>query len=551
MLSNKVQFGELQPKHRTLSLNVRRLQEALSVYLSDEETTGFIDALNTYNADRDVFEFVNNLKKILNSPTKRQLFPLVKRVIPRNDLDSFELLTKDSHSHTLTNGYSIPPSTIDDSADTFKLYLRPSMNPNESFGFSIRGGTEYGLGVYVSSVDPGGVGELQGLQPGDLIVEANDISFKKISHIEAAKIIKAARKLELTICRVGKIPGTHIVHQTYKWIDPKGRAVSPPPELEQLHPEISTEHRHRSSLTLLKGSDERKVNVVVPRSKNLGLMVRGGREFGLGIYISGVDPFSVAENAGIKVGDQILDVNGHSFLDVSHSRAVKILKVSHHMVITVKDVGKLPFAKTIIDKTQWIEKDHIPPQSHQVHGRSVNYPLLSREKNGFMRGAGSQLMLNSMARTQWDMIEEQSRILLNETEQATLRYYLTEYQRNSIMIDGLVFALFELLNTQAKMTLINEIRPILHPKDLDTFDHLVHKKEAEVHGVSSGFFYMPTFFGISSYFTKLNIHQMNRCSTGGLVIRSHKIRSSENLITVKRSHSNLVTVKSHTIIWSQ
>ena len=27
-----------------------------------------------------------------------------------------------------------------------------------------------------------------------------------------------------------------------------------------------------------------------------------GRDYGLGIYISGVDPYSVAENAGLKVG---------------------------------------------------------------------------------------------------------------------------------------------------------------------------------------------------------------------------------------------------------
>jgi hypothetical protein len=30
-------------------------------------------------------------------------------------------------------------------------------------------------------------------------------------------------------------------------------------------------------------------------------MIRGGREFGLGIYISGVDTHSLAEEAGMKV----------------------------------------------------------------------------------------------------------------------------------------------------------------------------------------------------------------------------------------------------------
>ena len=44
-----------------------------------------------------------------------------------------------------------------------------------------------------------------------------------------------------------------------------------------------------------------QVNVVVADQKMLGLMIRGGNEFGLGVYITGVDRGSVAENAGLKV----------------------------------------------------------------------------------------------------------------------------------------------------------------------------------------------------------------------------------------------------------
>ena len=40
---------------------------------------------------------------------------------------------------------------------------------------------------------------------------------------------------------------------------------------------------------------------MVEDGHRLGLMIRGGREFGLGIYISGVDQFSTAEEAGLKV----------------------------------------------------------------------------------------------------------------------------------------------------------------------------------------------------------------------------------------------------------
>ena len=50
-----------------------------------------------------------------------------------------------------------------------------------------------------------------------------------------------------------------------------------------------------------------------------------------------------------------------------------------------------------------------------------------------------------------DVIDQQARILLNESEQATLRYYLREYQKGAVAVGGLVAALFELLNTQAKV----------------------------------------------------------------------------------------------------
>ena len=51
----------------------------------------------------------------------------------------------------------------------------------------------------------------------------------------------------------------------------------------------------------------------------------------------------------------------------------------------------------------------------------------------------------------WGMIEDQAKHLLNENERGTMMYYLGEYQNGTINIDALVMALFELLNTHAKV----------------------------------------------------------------------------------------------------
>ena len=60
-----------------------------------------------------------------------------------------------------------------------------------------------------------------------------------------------------------------------------------------------------------------------------------------------------------QVGDQILEVNGRSFLNILHDEAVRLLKSSQHLLLTVKDVGRLPHARTTVDETKWIASSRI------------------------------------------------------------------------------------------------------------------------------------------------------------------------------------------------
>ena len=59
---------------------------------------------------------------------------------------------------------------------------------------------------------------------------------------------------------------------------------------------------------------------------------------------SRVDSGSLSEEAGLKVGDQILDINGHSFLSILHFEAVHILRSYKTLIMTIK--VKLPIEKT-------------------------------------------------------------------------------------------------------------------------------------------------------------------------------------------------------------
>lgn len=65
----------------------------------------------------------------------------------------------------------------------------------------------------------------------------------------------------------------------------------------------------------------------------------------------------------LQVGDQILEVNGRSFLSIPHDEAVRVLKSSRHLMMTVKDVGRLPHARTVVGETKWIASSQIAESS--------------------------------------------------------------------------------------------------------------------------------------------------------------------------------------------
>lgn len=71
-----------------------------------------------------------------------------------------------------------------------------------------------------------------------------------------------------------------------------------------------------------------------------------------------------------------MEVNGLSFRSVAHDEAVQILKSSRHMLMTIKDVGRLPHARTVVDETKWISSPQIAESSAGAALRSADQELL-------------------------------------------------------------------------------------------------------------------------------------------------------------------------------
>ncbi|XP_035977801.1 whirlin isoform X7 [Halichoerus grypus] len=389
---------------RLLSANVRQLHQALTALLSEAEREQFTHCLNAYHARRNVFDLVRTLRVLLDSPVKRRLLPMLRLVIPRSDQLLFDQYTAEGLYLPATTPYRQPAWGGPDGAGPgeVRLVSLRRAKAHEGLGFSIRGGSEHGVGIYVSLVEPGSLAEKEGLRVGDQILRVNDKSLARVTHAEAVKALKGSKKLVLSVYSAGRIPGGYVTNHIYTWVDPQGRSISPPSGLPQTHGNTlrQREGDPRSTLHLLQGGDEKKVNLVLGDGRSLGLTIRGGAEYGLGIYVTGVDLGSEAESSGLKLG--------------------------------------------------------------------------------FYKGpAGSQVTLSSLGNQTRLLLEEKARHLLTEQECATMAYYLEEYRGGSISVEALAMALFELLNTHAKFSLLSEVRGTISPQDLDRFDHLVLRREIE------------------------------------------------------------------------
>ncbi|XP_033474415.2 whirlin isoform X1 [Epinephelus lanceolatus] len=512
---------------RALSANVRRLHNTLNLLLSDLEREQFIHCLNVYHAKRNVFDLVQTLKVILNTPGKRQLLPMLRLVIPRSDQLLFDQYTSEGlylktellpsngsaegfgdegdstlqkyvssiHEQPLTSGcpdgYSAAAELSASMTQPFfeghfgevrKVTLTRSRS-HEGLGFSIRGGSEHGVGIYVSLVEPGSSAEREGLRVGDQIVTVNDMMFDNVTHIDAVKVLKGCKKLSISVCSMGRIPGGYITNHVYSWVDPQGRSVSPPPDSQ----EANQWQGH--------GMEERTVNLNMDDGRSLGLMIRGGAEYGLGIYITGVDPGSAADAGALKVGDQILEVNGQSFVTISHDEAVHILKTGHHLLMKVRDVGRLPHARTVVDETKWICSQAIAETNATANPSSVINPTVNAGVHVSVSASTCSTRPSSGRATPvigkpaayrgvgppgaQVSLEQQAYMLLTEPERQTMAYYLQEYQEGHIGVEPLAMALFELFNTHAKLSMLSEVRSLVAPQDLELYDRLVLHRERE------------------------------------------------------------------------
>ncbi|XP_058909071.1 PDZ domain-containing protein 7 isoform X1 [Kogia breviceps] len=223
--------------------------------------------------------------------------------------------------------------------------VRVEKSPAGRLGFSVRGGSEHGLGIFVSKVEKGSSAERAGLCVGDKITEVNGLSLESTTMGSAVKVLTGSSRLHMMVRRMGRVPGIKFSKEKTTWVDVVNRRLVVE-KCSSTPSDSGSEDGVRRIVHLYTTSDD----------FCLGFNIRGGKEFGLGIYVSKVDHGGLAEENGIKVGDQVLAANGVRFDDISHSQAVEVLKGQTHIMLTIKETGRYPAYKEMVSEYCWLDR---------------------------------------------------------------------------------------------------------------------------------------------------------------------------------------------------
>ncbi|KAL3050356.1 hypothetical protein OYC64_012401 [Pagothenia borchgrevinki] len=237
-------------------------------------------------------------------------------------------------------------SPVDGGEDSEDIHtVTVDKSPDGRLGFSVRGGSEHGLGIFVSKVEDDSTAEQAGLMVGDKLVEVNGVSLESITMSSAVKVLTGNNRLRMVVRRVGKIPGIRYSKEKTTWVD-------------LIHRRMVVEESGRTPSETSSDSALRRIVHLFTTSDDycLGFNIRGGKEFGLGIYVSKLDPGGLAEQHGIKMGDQILAANGIGFDDITHSNAVEVLKSHTHVMLTIREAGRYPAYKEMVAEYGWLDQ---------------------------------------------------------------------------------------------------------------------------------------------------------------------------------------------------
>uniref|UniRef100_A0A2K5RD96 Harmonin n=1 Tax=Cebus imitator TaxID=2715852 RepID=A0A2K5RD96_CEBIM len=270
---------------------------------NDAEKDYLYDVLRMYHQTMDVAVLVGDLKLVINEPSRLPLFDAIRPLIPLKHQVEYDQLTP-RRSRKL------------------KEVRLDRLHP-EGLGLSVRGGLEFGCGLFISHLIKGGQADSVGLQVGDEIVRINGYSISSCTHEEVINLIRTKKTVSIKVRHIGLIPVKSSPDEPLKW--------------QYVDQFVSESGGGRGSLGSPGNweNKEKKVFISLVGSRGLGCSISSGPIQKPGIFISHVKPGSLSAEVGLETGDQIVEVNGIDFSNLDHKEAVNVLKSSRSLTISI------------------------------------------------------------------------------------------------------------------------------------------------------------------------------------------------------------------------
>ncbi|KFW10462.1 Harmonin, partial [Eurypyga helias] len=273
---------------------------------NEAEKDYLYDVLRMYHQSMNLPVLVGDLKLVINEPSRLPLFDAIRPLIPLKHQVEYDQLTP-KRSRKL------------------KEVRLDRLHP-EGLGISVRGGVEFNCGLFISQLVKGGQADTVGLQVGDEIVRINGYSISSCTHEEVINLIRTKKIVSIKVRHIGMIPVKSSADEPLKW--------------QYVDQFVSDSGEGKGSVAGLastggKQNKEKKVFISLIGTKGMGCSISSGPTQKPGIFISNVKPGSLSAEVGLEVGDQIVEVNGVDFSNVDHKEAVRVLKSSRTLTISV------------------------------------------------------------------------------------------------------------------------------------------------------------------------------------------------------------------------
>ncbi|CAM9494388.1 unnamed protein product [Bubo scandiacus] len=285
----------------------REFRHKVNLLIDNEAEKDYLyDVLRMYHQSMNLPVFVGDLKLVINEPSRLPLFDAIRPLIPLKHQVEYDQLTP-KRSRKL------------------KEVRLDRLHP-EGLGISVRGGLEFSCGLFISQLVKGGQADNVGLQVGDEIVRINGYSISSCTHEEVINLIRTKKIVSIKVRHIGMIPVKSSADEPLKW--------------QYVDQFVSDSGEGKGSVAGLASSGgrdnkEKKVFISLIGTKGMGCSISSGPTQKPGIFISNVKPGSLSAEVGLEVGDQIVEVNGVDFSNVDHKEAVRVLKSSRTLTISV------------------------------------------------------------------------------------------------------------------------------------------------------------------------------------------------------------------------